>query len=1446
MSRINIKQLKSNQQGSILFSNENNRITEDISKLNWDYNNNEFNVIGKINTEALSITGVGIDEELDRFLVTDTNGNVFYKTDVLSQSDLNFITNPQDNRVLTSTGSQSEANAESNLTFDGSKLSVIGGVSCETVLDIRGTNGQLFSITDSLEGSLFSISDISGIPIFEVFSDNTINFGTFGAEPLKISGSNILLEQVSTDETTETGLFLDSNNNIVKKQVKELQENPFGLEGQIHKIESDNSNVIVPRDIILLGNYIKSDQELTDAQANPTTFTSFEQVFDTWKRFSHGSSNSLSDNIPGQVNETQSWNYNSGTEQINTTVNSQSHIGFISNIPLSSYTLDARLFSTNPGDNDRIGIVIAFVEDEDDLVPNQAFGLDPASYPGVNTTDEFIPNQHTLTLLRNRDNLDESYFISYNYGKTSRKIVANGSTLLTNTLDDWGSAFADVRVERDGDIIKGFTLNFSDLTQDVTFQDTEITVDLNSDPDLEKFKGPARYGFSSLSQQGASFSNISISGTGLNEIYDIRNGDIYEADSSGTWTINTSRDLSNEILKRSVVFNPQIKSLIFYRDVSDYDIINNTSIAELDIPDGYITEVKLSPPVQTKLNATVGSGGYAANIYYSNADSTTVTGYKKLSYEDDATATILETVVNDNEVLIDEFISDSEVIANKLPSGVWSFNTYCKVSQSNAITKIRFEVFKRTSSDVETVLFSLDTIELNNNTFEMIQTQSSKPSYEIDPTDRLGVKVYANTTRTSNVTVSFEIGNGNASYVNAPLQIRHSQLRGTGDDDLHPINSITNLQSELDSKEDSFTKNSAFNKNFGVVSGSVAQGNDSRIINGQIAYNDKINTITVTGDANKTITLTQQDGSTITANFNDNNDGVGTTDIKINALDFEITDGVLTATRDDSVEVTTSLDGRYALLGHTHTVSEITDFPTDLSFFNNGPGYLTSATDTYVGNVSFNTGNGELTLSMSVNDGSPFSSNYNLTADLDGRYVDLTTAQIISGSKAFEGTTRFIDNAQVRIGSSGNGTLKFQSTGSTTLADMEGDIIFRDGTSGFVERVRITTDGIEDNRTGLGKPSRPYVDIPSGEWSKRIGESTWYTGDSDLSPDGSAGYWFITGKRDVSNGYGGIFIDYSDGRLSTGLNNTGGDPTWVTMVDDSNNQSISGEKTFINDVTLSNGLLFDTSSVRLDRISDDLLGNAVNSFIFNIDSNGDDVGAFILRSNGNERMRMASNGNVGIGTTNPSSKLEVNGDVTASIYFDRENTSYYVNPSQITRLNLVYGGIYYDKDNTSYFVNPSQSSNLDSVTAGTLRSNNIYPTTSTTRFVRMLSTGDSIRVAGDIVAFSSSDRRFKKNIKNIESPIDIISKIGGYKFEWNEKSHKETDKKDIGVIAQEIEEVLPELVETRENGYKAVDYTKISALLIEGMKDQQKDIKNQDNKLKSLEQRIKDLENKIK
>ena len=107
-------------------------------------------------------------------------------------------------------------------------------------------------------------------------------------------------------------------------------------------------------------------------------------------------------------------------------------------------------------------------------------------------------------------------------------------------------------------------------------------------------------------------------------------------------------------------------------------------------------------------------------------------------------------------------------------------------------------------------------------------------------------------------------------------------------------------------------------------------------------------------------------------------------------------------------------------------------------------------------------------------------------------------------------------------------------------------------------------------------------------------------------------------------------------------------------------------------------------------------------------------------------------------------------------------------------------------------------------------------------------TAGRIDATNDIVAYSSSDIRFKENIKPIENALDKISKISGNTYDWKEENKIEHgyEGNDVGVIAQEIEAVLPQLVQTRESGYKAVKYDKLVALLIEGIKEQQIQIDN--------------------
>lgn len=98
-----------------------------------------------------------------------------------------------------------------------------------------------------------------------------------------------------------------------------------------------------------------------------------------------------------------------------------------------------------------------------------------------------------------------------------------------------------------------------------------------------------------------------------------------------------------------------------------------------------------------------------------------------------------------------------------------------------------------------------------------------------------------------------------------------------------------------------------------------------------------------------------------------------------------------------------------------------------------------------------------------------------------------------------------------------------------------------------------------------------------------------------------------------------------------------------------------------------------------------------------------------------------------------------------------------------------------------------------------------------------------LEVTQDIIAFTGSDSRLKDNKKNISNALDLVDQLNGISFEWNEKSGRTG--KDYGVIAQEVESILPEIVKTRDNGFKAVKYERLIPLLIEAVKDLNRQLK---------------------
>ena len=151
------------------------------------------------------------------------------------------------------------------------------------------------------------------------------------------------------------------------------------------------------------------------------------------------------------------------------------------------------------------------------------------------------------------------------------------------------------------------------------------------------------------------------------------------------------------------------------------------------------------------------------------------------------------------------------------------------------------------------------------------------------------------------------------------------------------------------------------------------------------------------------------------------------------------------------------------------------------------------------------------------------------------------------------------------------------------------------------------------------------------------------------------------------------------------------------------------------------------------------------------------------------------------------------------------------------------GDILLDADGGQIYLldNAVQRGYFDIATASTIK---VYTGAST---LNTTFTGSELRVQGNITAYYSSDINLKENIVSINDAMDKISKIRGVYFDWTDEHIASrggedgyfVQKHDVGVIAQEVREVLPEIVKERTDGTLAVEYQKIVALLIEGMKE---------------------------
>lgn len=272
-------------------------------------------------------------------------------------------------------------------------------------------------------------------------------------------------------------------------------------------------------------------------------------------------------------------------------------------------------------------------------------------------------------------------------------------------------------------------------------------------------------------------------------------------------------------------------------------------------------------------------------------------------------------------------------------------------------------------------------------------------------------------------------------------------------------------------------------------------------------------------------------------------------------------------------------------------------------------------------------------------------------------------------------------------------------------------------------------------------------------------------------------------------------------------------------------------------IQTSTGFQYNGTNKILNLVGTDSSGNSPLN-LDNVQTNTEDTNALVLVSNGNVEKR-ALGANAFTNTSIPTNPVLLTGNQTiggtktfsTSATFSGGST----NSGQVLLMNgsVSTPSIAFSSDGDLGFFKNASAATIE-VTIG-----NSLKTSLETNGIQTVGLGVGtapgtttglIRATNDVVAFYSSDKRLKNNIETIKSPLEKLSKINGVEFDWIPKEGiHENEGHDVGVIAQEVEKVIPEIVQTRDNGYKAVKYEKIVPLLVEAIKELQAEIQELKN-----------------
>jgi hypothetical protein len=220
--------------------------------------------------------------------------------------------------------------------------------------------------------------------------------------------------------------------------------------------------------------------------------------------------------------------------------------------------------------------------------------------------------------------------------------------------------------------------------------------------------------------------------------------------------------------------------------LSNLGLLATSTIAQLNLND--LSDVVVSNPIVdqqltwngikwTNANSATVNAGPGVTYFLTN-NSAGFGTYEFMSKTPDTNPEDDETVtVNNNTVLLHEYISDVAFNKTIIDAGIWEFNyfTYVNTLSASFVT----DVYKRTSGGTETLLFSVETSLISNTTVDLINTTTVQPQFTCNATDKLVIKISGKTIQTSNVILHLvHSGTEHYSHFHTPLVIVHNDIAG--------------------------------------------------------------------------------------------------------------------------------------------------------------------------------------------------------------------------------------------------------------------------------------------------------------------------------------------------------------------------------------------------------------------------------------------------------------------------------------------------------------------------------------------------------------------------------------------------------------------------------------------------------------------------------------------